>query len=304
MVIAGTLADADVASIWFGPSVFLRWHRTYTHSILGVAAIVTITAVITVLLGGKTKLTPREILLALLLAAAAHPLLDLLQPCGETLLWPFRTTRFAVDLLPEIDPWILALLIAGIALPEVFRLVSSEIGAKDKSPRGRNGALIALSLLLVYIGGRYILHSNGSALLDAHSYRGESPRRVGVFPDTLSIFTWHGIVETQSIICELDVPLGPAGRFDAESATCQHKPESSPALVAAQEAKTAKEFLRAARYPKATVEKDPENIVIVIRDLVGASEPARHRVAARIRVGANAQVQSQELVWASGLRQP
>src|SRR5258708_33838696 len=101
-------------------------------------------------------------------------------------------TRFAWDWLPGVDPWILALLLAGILLPELFGLVGSEIGAKTKAPRGRNGAIAALVLALIYVGGRATLHGNAVAQLDAHTYRGESPRRLAAVGDPASLAARHG----------------------------------------------------------------------------------------------------------------
>src|SRR5262249_4204652 len=145
-------------------------------------------------------------LFAAFLAVLAHLLMDLAGSNGIALLWPLRATRFACDFLPQMDPWILALLLAGIFLPELFRLIGSEIGAKQKSPRGRKGALVTLVLVFFCIGGRAVLHTRAVAQLDAHSYRGESPRQVAAFPDAFSPVTWHGVMETASQICTYDVP--------------------------------------------------------------------------------------------------
>ncbi len=220
-----------------------------------------------------------------------------------TLLWPLRATRFAADYLPGIDPWILTLLLAGILLPELFRLVGSEIGAKDKAPRGRNGAIIAIALIVVYITARGVFHGDATEILDAHSYRGESPRRLGAFPDALSLLTWHGIAETQSLVCLAEVPVHSGKQFDAEAANCQHKPEASPALDLAQKTEIARKFLQSARFPRATVEKTQDGFEVVIRSLRDAVEQeVSHSVAARIVMDAKPKVFSEELVWARELR--
>jgi hypothetical protein len=216
-------------------------------------------------------------------------------------LWPLRGTRFAADLLPTVDAWILILLILGIVMPELFRLVGSEIGTKDRGPRGRNGAIVALALILIYVGVRYALHANTMAELDAHAYKGESPRRVGAFADALSVFTWHGIVETQTLVCQLEIGVGPGRVFDAEAASCQHKPESSAELDAAQKTVAAEKFLRVARFPKATVEKTQDGYSVVIRALEDEAEQASwRRVAAGVRLDGQARVMEEALVWSGG----
>jgi len=303
MLIAGTLADVDLLSVFFGPAAYLAAHRTYTHSILGTLVIIGIAAAIAASFDKMKATRLATILAATSAAAVAHVALDLCQSGGETLLWPLRSTRFAADYLPSIDPWILALLIAGILLPELFHLVSSEIGAKSKTPYGRNGALIALGLIVVYVSARGVLHADALASLDTHSYRGETPRRLGAFPDTLSLFTWHGIAETQSLICLAEVPVRSGKLFDAETANCQHKPEFSAALDLAQKTTVAQEFLRTARFPRATVEKTQDGYEVVIRSLREIVEgETSHGVAARIVLDAQPRVLREELVWARNLR--
>jgi membrane-bound metal-dependent hydrolase YbcI (DUF457 family) len=303
ILIAGTVADIDQLSVFFGPAAYLAAHRTWTHSILATLVIVAIAAIITRSLDKPKNLKLATILAATAVAAVTHIVLDLFQSAGETLLWPIRSTRFAADYIPNIDPWILTLLLAGLLLPELFRLVSSEIGAKDKTPRGRNGALIALTLIVVYISARGVFHGDAMGALDAHAYRGETPRRLGAFPDSLSPFTWHGIAETLSFVCLAEVPVHPGREFDSETANCLHKPEFSPALDMAQKTAVAEKFLQAVRFPRATVEKTQDGYEVMIRSLRDVVEEEHGRsVVARIALDAKPRVFSEELVWASKLR--
>ncbi len=302
LIVAGTLADADVFSAMFGPDAYLSWHGTYTHSLPGTLLVVAIAAVLAMRLDKANPRAAAGTAAAMALAAIVHVLLDVCQSDGVMSLWPLKTTRYAADILPGMDAWILVLLILGIVVPELFRLVGSEIGAKDKSPRGRNGAIVALALILIYVGARYVLHSNALAELDAHAYRGESPRRIGAFADALSVFTWHGIVETQSSVCQLEAFVGPSGRFDPEAAMCQHKPEPSPALDLAQRTAASQKFIRVARFPKATVEKINTGYEVVIRAMEDAAKQSSGRgVAARIVLDPQPRVTSEELVWSKDL---
>jgi membrane-bound metal-dependent hydrolase YbcI (DUF457 family) len=312
MVLAGILADVDGLSAWFSPRAYLIWHRTYTHSLAGTVLVVAIATFVTLRMERKNSdsaTTPQinwkvigGVAFVMAVAAVAHLLLDLSRSEGVTLLWPFSSRRFAADLVPGIDAWILSLLILGIVIPELFRLVNSEIGAKSKTPRGRNGARVVFALLLIYVGARALLHTSAMAELDAHAYKGESPRLVGAFPDALSIFTWHGVVETQSQMCTVEATVGTGRTFDGDSAYCQHKPEASTALEMAQKTQVAQEFLRVARFPKATVEHFDDGYEVVLRAMqnVGESE-TRQRVAARVVLNAVPRVTEQELIWSREL---
>ncbi len=312
MILAGILADLDGLSSWFGPAAYLKWHRTYTHSMVGSLVIAAICIAVALRLGKKKAVTEAvravdakavaQIALAIGVAILAHLLMDLGQSDGVTFLWPLASTRFSADILPGVDAWILGLLILGIVAPELFRLVGSEIGAKDRNPRGQNGARVVLALLLIYSGARYVLHTNALAELDAHVYKGESPRRVGAFADALSVFTWHGVAETQSLMCTVEVAAGQGRQFDAEAAYCQHKPEPSAALEVAEKTTVAQAFLRVARFPKATVEKRDDGYEVLIRAVQNEGESEiRQRVAARILLDGKTRVLEQELVWARDL---
>jgi membrane-bound metal-dependent hydrolase YbcI (DUF457 family) len=299
MILAGTFADIDLLSALLGPAAYFAGHRTYTHSFLGALLIIAVAALFTIFVAKKQTESISSLLLPLAAASFLHIVLDLFQSEGVTLLWPFSISRFALDWLPTIDPWILAILIVGIFLPELFRLVTSEIGAKSKSPRGRNGAVLALACIAVYIVARAGLHSGTTAALEPHSYQGESARRVAAYPDAFSVLTWHGVVETQSLLCTVNVPAGPGAKFDAEGAVCLHKPDPSPQLDAAQKTHTAREYLNAEPFPRALVAKTQSGYDVVIRSMRDlAEDEVRHRVAALIHVDSNFSVSSQELVWA------
>src|SRR4029077_16163469 len=93
--------------------------------------------------------------------------------------WPFSAHRIAADWLAGVDPWIIAILLAALLLPELSRLVSDEIGARGKAPRGRGGGILGLHSAIFYVGVRANFHANALAAIQARTYHGESPRRSG-----------------------------------------------------------------------------------------------------------------------------
>jgi inner membrane protein len=303
ILLAGTLADLDRVSAYFGPSVFLTCYRTYCHSLLP-AFLFALLVALPFLLRNRRSPEKQTSLFTVfkpaLAAAVLHLLMDTWQSAGVELFWPFSTRRFAWDWVAHFDLWILAILLAGIFLPMLSGLVSEEIGAKSKGPRGRTGASLALAGVILYAAVRFALHGNAVAAMESHSYRGEQSRRVAAFPESGSPFRWHGIVETDSALHEVEVDVGPAAAFDPESATTAYKPESSPALEAARNSAVARRFLKVARFPKASVEKTPQGFHIIMR----AYPSTRHtssgwRVEALIDTDASGKILSQELAWDS-----
>jgi membrane-bound metal-dependent hydrolase YbcI (DUF457 family) len=301
MLIAGAIADIDLLSKFAGPSAFLSFYRTYFHSLL---AAVLLSLVVTLLLHLRRRaqtgnsLPSLRIFVAALAAYTLHLLMDLCQSDGVEFFWPLSPRRFAFDWLPHLDLWILGILLAGILLPTLSRLVTEEIGAKSKGPRGKVGASLALAAMILYVVLRFVLHGNALAALESRSYRGESPRKTAAFPESGSPFRWLGIVETVSALHDVEVNVGPGASFDPDSAITSYKPEPSAALDAALNTAEARRFLQAARFPKATVEKTPEGFHIILRAFPNSSDVSPSlRVHALIDTDPSGKILSQELAW-------
>ena len=305
--LAGIAADIDELSAFASSSSYLRWHYTYTHSLAAAALITAIAATACLALKPKiaasTATSTSSIVLSLFAVSLLHLALDACQSDGVTALWPLTPRRFAADLLARIDPWIIAILVAAILLPELLRLVSAEIGSKDKSPRGRFGAALGIFLMCGYIGARAMLHANVIAAVEARNFRGESPRRAAAFPEAVSPFTWHAIVETDRALHELTVNEIPSAPFDPEAGIDLFKPESSPVLEGARQSQAAKKFLSVARFPKASIEKTLEGYQVQLRDLrYVATSNTQREIAVLVETDPVGNLRSNELAWTSDLR--
>jgi membrane-bound metal-dependent hydrolase YbcI (DUF457 family) len=307
IVVAGTLADVDSLSAVFGPTAYLNWHRTLMHSIVASAVTGLILGVVYLLIGHKdtpAKISTAALLSAVVLSGFLHLAMDACQPAGIVPFWPFSAHRIAADWLAGVDPWIIAILLAALLLPELSRLVSDEIGARSRAPRGRVGAILGITLVIFYVGVRANFHANALAAIQARTYHGESPRRSSAYPESLSIFIWHAIVETDHALQELTIDATPGASFDPENGTTLFKPEPSQILDSAQNSDAAKKFLRIASFPKASIEKTPEGYAVQIRDLrYAVSGETRHEVVAVIQTDSNGKVTQDELEWAHDFRQ-
>ena len=300
-LIAGTIADLDSLSKFAGASAFLTFYRTYFHSLLA-ALLFSVLFTLPFLLRKHPptdkQTSPLPIFLAALAAAVLHLLMDLCQSTGVELFWPFSSRRFALDWVAPLDLWILGILLAGILLPALSGLVTEEIGAKSKGPRGKVGASLALATMTLYVVLRFVLHGNVLAAMESRTYRGESPRKAAAFPESKSPFRWHGIVETDRALHDVEMEVGPTASFDPDSAVTSYKPEPSPALDAARDSAVARRFLQAARFPKATVEKTPEGFHIILRVFPYSRDVTSGlRVHALIETDPSGKILSQELAW-------
>jgi membrane-bound metal-dependent hydrolase YbcI (DUF457 family) len=303
MLIAGTIADVDLLSAYVSPSAFLTCYRTYSHSLLAAllfSVLVTLPFLMRKTVATEKQTFPFAIFGVALAASVLHLLLDLCQSTGVELLWPISTRRFALDWMANVDLWMLGILLAGILLPMLSGLVTEEIGAKSKGPRGRVGASVALATVIFYIGLRFVMHGNALAALESRTYRGESIRKSAAFAEPTSPFRWRGIVETESALHDVEVETGPGASFDPDSAITSYKPEPSLALDAARDTAVARRFLQVARFPKATVEKMPQGFHIVLRAFpYGRDAMSGPRVHAVIETDSSGKVVSEELAWDS-----
>ena len=299
-ILGGVAADLDQASAYVGPSAFLAWHRTATHSILGTLGIVAaFFAVASLLTRNKANAdTIRTVFLAVLAACSLHVAMDLTQNESVQILWPFRAPRYSADWVARFDLWILLIFLAGALLPQLLALVTEEIGAKSKAPRGRIGAILALLAVFIYIGARFVLHGNAVAMMEARTYRGELPRKVAAFAESDSPFHWRGLVETERAFHDLDLNLASGSSFNPDASVVYYKPEASASLDAARTAESVRRFLAAAKFPKATVEKNSTGYRVQLRDLAKQQEArSGPRVIAIVEINPSAKVLSDELAW-------
>jgi membrane-bound metal-dependent hydrolase YbcI (DUF457 family) len=301
IIVAGIIADIDGQSAHFGPSAFLTFYHAGFHSLFAavlIALLVAVPLLIRKPASGEKKLSPSLVFIAALSVAVLHLLMDLCQSTGLELFWPFSNHRFALDWVGHLDLWILAIFLAGIFLPMLSGLITEEIGAKSKGPRGRTGALLAFAALVLYLVTRFTMHASALASMESRTYRGESPRRVAAFAESGSPFRWHGIVETESALHDVEVEVGPAANFDPDSAVTSYKPEASPALDAALNSFVARRFLQVARFPKATVEKTPDGFHVTLRDFPYTRDvTSGRRVQAEVDTDPSGKILSQELAW-------
>jgi len=306
LLVSGLAADLDWISYAWGAPGFLVWHRTASHSLLGTAAIAAGVAAGFSILGRQRRNAsrPMRFLPALAVCAAGagiHLLLDLTNSYGVKLLWPFSGRWFAWDLSEAVDPGLLLILLAGLLLPGLLNLITEEIGARAKRRPGERGAIIALALVALYIGGRAVLHARAGVLLGSHIYREEEPIRAGAFP-TLSPLLWRGVVETETALHEVEAPLSPDAPFDPRTARSRFKPEYSQALEQAIGSDAARAFLAFARFPLARVEPAGDGWEVRIRDLRFVPEsgtPNSTAIVAVILVNARGEITSSALEFES-----
>ncbi len=314
LVVSGTVADLDLLSYFGGANVYFHYHFALLHSILGSAIVALAVALAFYFSSRRAPLATAAtrpplrfapVLLLCIIAAAVHVLFDCLGADGVQLFWPFRMRWFSLNLLPQIDPWILAALIVGIVLPALFRLVSEEIGERKKKKTVSKGAVAALLVIALYTGERGLLHQHAIETLMSFDYHGAAPLSAGAFPDSVSPFLWRGLVDTANTIEQIDVPLNSGEGFRASSSLTTYKPANSRALLAARRALLADQFLRYARFPFAETQAIPNGTLVTLRDLrFPPDSDSPENVRAVIELDGQLNIRSAEIDFASAVTTP
>jgi membrane-bound metal-dependent hydrolase YbcI (DUF457 family) len=254
-LLAGLAPDLDW--LWHLPAPLspLRADGTATQSLLGAAILAA--AIAAGVWAAARRLQPApslpRLLAAALVAAGAHLLLDLSTASGIELYWPFRATRVAWNLVNGFDVILLAILVICAVVAALFGLVIEEIGAVRDPRPPRAWPVTALALVLLYFGARTMLHQRAEELLANAEYKGSTARGWVAYPAGSNPFSWRGVVETDSLLAEVEVPVGPGGEFSPDSAALHYKPEPSPQEQAAAAAPLARAYTALARFPLLTV---------------------------------------------------
>lgn len=309
ILIAAALApDIDLLSAIGGASSYLKFHRTLFHSILGGAALAIVLALAATVILRRFKSAQEftnastfslffRVLALCLSGVALHLLLDLCDADGLRLLWPFRQNWQGWYLAPNLDPIILIALIASIALPALFKLVSEEIGErKKKNPIPRRWAVAAFAILSGCLATRATLHSQAVDLLQSAIYRGEVPLSAGAYPDSISPLDWRGIAATDNTLQEIEVHLGGEEKFDPERAITHYKPAQPQVLAAAEKSAAIREFVNYARFPIASVQQTDSGWQIELRDLrIPTNSKSLENLKAAVELDRQMQIRNEEI---------
>lgn len=276
MTLAAEAPDLDVFLQFRGPVYGFAHHRGFTHSFLGLFLVAGLVVAFMYgvwrLRNRKTRnnVPPRWGMLYGLayLSGLTHILLDFTNNYGVRPFWPFSEKWYSWDIVFIVEPVLLIVLIAGLALPGFFGLITDEIGARRKGLKGRLGATLALLAVCGVWWLRDYEHRRAVNALEARLYRGEDPIRVAAFPAMFDPFHWYGAVETEAFFATMPVDsLGPEVDPRGEL-QLRFKPEETPVTLAAKKSYLGRVYLDWAKYPITETEKlQSGGYIVHFRDL-------------------------------------
>ncbi|MGH9530787.1 MAG: metal-dependent hydrolase, partial [Terriglobales bacterium] len=263
LVVSAEVPDVDVLMLLGGPVVGFAQHRGFTHTLAG--APFNAALALAVVYGAHRLLTaagrvprtpPRWKLLFVygMLGSLSHTLLDFTNSYGVRPFAPFYNRWYSWDIVHIVEPLILIALIAGLALPSLFALITEEVTSHRVQHRGRGGAIFAFICLALIWFVRDFQHRKAVAALDSRVYQGAEPLRVSAFPYPIDPFHWHGVVETETFYQTLPVDSRSPDLETDDLATPRYKPQETPVIQAAKESDLGRAYLDWAQYPVLEVE--------------------------------------------------
>lgn len=289
LLMGANLPDIDIVSVAFGGLAALGFRRGWTHGIVAMAILPFVLAGILMAWEGirrrrvdlralADRRRPSFGALAAVSAVAilSHPLLDLLNNYGVRLLMPFSDRWFYGDSAFIVDPWMLVLLMGGVAL-----------GRREARGGGANvrPARAALALLLVYIAlMARISRSAERALAAAAGVIGPiSPRTLMVAPEPVSITTRTGLVDVGDAYEPWRIQWRPTSVRAERLGVPVSKGLDHPGAVAARDTDAGRRFLYWSRLPYFVAGVDGDSGLVHIGDARYTRGTAESWAAIRVR---------------------
>jgi inner membrane protein len=258
LMIAANLPDIDVAVFATGtPSVAFR--RGWTHGILAQAILPPALALVMWWLASRKPRPgqpPAHLgwLVALsYLGVLSHVGLDLLNNYGVRLLMPFSNRWFYGDTLFIVDPWLWAVMGAGVWLAR-----------RQGSPRPARRAVVAASVyvLAMFIGARVAR----GIVLDAWTTReGRPPVSLMVGPRPVLPLTRDVIVDAGDRYVTGTFTWLPVQADFAAAAVSKHDRES--VVAEARDSPALRPFLVWSRFPVWTIMPEARGTLVSVEDL-------------------------------------
>jgi inner membrane protein len=344
LLIASNIPDLDAVTLAGGGVSYLKWHRGPTHGPLGVIGLGLVSAGLA--WGwqrfrdrrkGVRPLFPEEPRASFAMLAAIsivgvllHVLMDVPTSYGTRVLSPFDWHWFAVDWLPIIDIYLLAILVVGLLF-----------GAASAGARRRNAAIV-LVLMAANYGIRGVAHHQAlvaaprlfgsllpaacdpsagpAAVLDRWpqpepTMAAESDRRclveIAAMPTFLSPFKWRIIARLSNAyeIHEIDLLDGRGSEATPplehlRRVTLRFPNNWTPRVTQAADTRLGRVFLGFSRFPSVRAFTDPTGATTVrwsdmrfAGGILALDQPVRRPdpFTAVVHIGADGRIDRQQL---------
>lgn len=197
--------DLDAVARFFpDPLAYLRYHRGFTHSLIGGGLLALLLA--WVFARWFPGVRRRRIVAITAVGVYLHVVLDILTSYGTVLLYPFRDTRFTLDWLYVVDPTFTGILVGGLVAVYFLR----------RAPRQVAKIGLVSATVYVLLCGALQWHAQQAVAREAVDREIPGIRRIAAVPAPFVPLNWTGVVETDTSYYQARVALGSRARADVD----------------------------------------------------------------------------------------
>jgi len=270
LMIGANFPDIDAVALFLGKN--LEFRRGPTHGFLALAVLPFVLAGIMWLWDSQVRRRRdpslpaadfRQLALLSAIAIATHPTLDFMNTYGMRWLMPFVDRWFYADGLFIVDPWFMAMLVAGVVLSRRWKSVDPARAALASA-----GTYVIVMLCITTMGRSKVLMTFG-------------PHRMMVEPTALVPWQRRVLVEEQGAY-----RFGTYTAFGKADLSGEviFKGEEDPAVGAAREMAAAQAFLKWSRFPFYRVVRDKNGTTVRIADARYMGDDARGWAAIEVHI--------------------
>ena len=268
LITGALIPDIDHFSLRLaGPLAYLKYHRGFTHSIMGSFVIAAVMAGAAYSIKEVRSRLPHGlrgygILFGLsLLGIYAHIFFDLITSYGTQIFFPFNTKRYSMDLVFIIDLYFSSILLVPLII------------IWFKKERAQIIALSSLAGIIAYLGFTYIERSSIIEKVKADNNKiGIKSTTIEAIPLPLSPFRWSVFTEDNVKYYQTNVDAL-NGRSTIE--VFNKKIDGSDIVKMVENLDIVKTYLWFAKFPVVTVKEEGNGYLVEYFDLRFNSLPPR-----------------------------
>jgi len=199
LVVATLLPDIDHITLRFaGPIAYLKYHRGFTYSVIGIIPLAVLLAFIILILfkNVKTKIGYLNLVGMGILGICTHISLDLITSYGTQIFFPFDTYRYSLDPVFIIDPYFSLIFL----LPPVLWMFRRD--------RAKTIAVTAIVLAIGYLAMTYALKGDAIRMGEKEAVKFSlNASRIDAVPMPLSPFKWSVFIEDEKRFYQVNVDI-------------------------------------------------------------------------------------------------
>jgi len=267
---ASLLPDVDHITLrLMGPIAYLKYHRGFTHSIIGGIPLALLFAgLVYIVIKDSRRMGLWRLFGLSILGIYTHILLDLITSYGTQFLFPFSTYRYSLDLVFIVDPYLTLIFLMPLTLMGFSK-----------------GRVRVLAMVALFMAGIYLIMAfiNQGLAMDKGKVRvreiGIEAIKVAAFPLPFSPFRWSVIAEDKRRYYQINIDI----LRDIVSIEIFEKGPWDDGLVKKTKAlEIVKTYLWFARFPVITLKEVEDAYTLEYYDLRFNSLPPQRPFLLRV----------------------